>query len=241
VRDAAAGLALYRKGTLDMAQVPPRDIARVSSHADFHATGGLSAYYALPISGDARSLAATLNRDTLVQQAGMGLSALQGIVPPAVPDYVSSPPSIDASQDPAPTVDVVVPPHPGSAILALRRALRRQWSQAGTDPGARVRLRIVRATYLLPDPGVWLRLVLPQTGSTWFRSALASARRLTNDPVDRMDTYDTCERWALARAYVIPLAEDSVAYLLKPSVEGMQVTPLGVMPDNNNWSSAGVT
>lgn len=241
VRDVAAGLTLYRRGALDMAQVPARDIERVSSHADFHQSTGLSAYYALPISGDARRLAASLDRDALVQRAGLGLATLQGIVPPSVPDYVSTPPAIDAGTDPSDTslpVGIAVRRDSGPTILALKAALAGQWPRVST--AGRARVRIVRVSHLLPDPGVWLRVVLPQTRSSWFRWSLASANRLTNDPVDRMDTYDTCERWALTRGYVIPLAVDSVAYLVKPSVEGMQVTPVGMMPDNNNWSSAAV-
>jgi hypothetical protein len=128
----------------------------------------------------------------------------------------------------------------------VARALAHQWST--THAGSRLSkgsdqpdVTVVHATYMLPDPGVWLRLVLPQTGSRWYRDALAHARRLTNDPVTRMDIYDQCERWAIGKGFIIPLASSSLGYLIKPSVQSLQVTPLGIMPENNNWSLVDVT
>jgi hypothetical protein len=168
----------------------------------------------------------------------MGLSALDTIVPPSVPDYVSSPPTIQGPTG-DPTVTVAGSPSGDRVMRILARALTSELSRRSA--ASRVRLQLVYATHLLPDPGAWIRVALRRTHSSWLRRSLRAAGKLTNDPVDRMDTYNRCERWVLQQGYVIPLASTTVAYLIKPSVQGMQVTPTGIMPDNNNWALAGVT
>jgi hypothetical protein len=55
-----------------------------------------------------------------------------------------------------------------------------------------------------------------------------------------MDLYSRVEDWALQRGLLLPLASGTVAYLVKSSVQSLQVTPLGLMPDNNNWSTVTV-
>lgn len=242
VRDPSAGLALYRKGALDVAQVPPTDIARMSSNAELRQTNALAAYYAVPLSGSALSLAAGLDRNQLVQDAGMGLTALDTVVPPSVPDYVSSPPAIDpptGATASTPPVSILLSAPSDPVMQSLQRALGRQWRSTGAVTAARV--KIFEVTHLLPDPGDWIRIALPKTHSSWLRRSLRSARRLTNDPVDRMNVYDACERWVLQKGFVIPLATGSIAYLMKPAVQGLQVTPSGVMPENNNWALAVVS
>jgi hypothetical protein len=242
VRDYASGLSLYRKGSLDAARVPDVLSQSLSSHSDFHQSDGLDAYYALAAAGAARALAAVLDRDTLVQHTSAGLSALSGIVPPAIPDYVSSP----AGADPAPqggaagipAIRLEVPVHDPVAAQ-LRAALARQWPVARL--GGTV-IQLIHASYLLPDPGIWLRRLVPhRMQTTTYRSVLRRAARLTNDPVTRMSLYSEDEDWALQNGFVIPLASGSVSYLIKSRVQGLQVTPMGIMPDNNNWTSVEVS
>jgi ABC-type oligopeptide transport system substrate-binding subunit len=121
---------------------------------------------------------------------------------------------------------------------ALRRALIRQW---GPDTPTGTSLRLIHVWHSLPDPSLWLRLVLPHTTSTWYRRLLARAATLTNDPVTRMETYSRCETWALQQGLIIPLASGNVAYLIKPYVQNLQVTPMGLMPANNSWAAVSVS
>jgi hypothetical protein len=51
-----------------------------------------------------------------------------------------------------------------------------------------------------------------------------------------MSIYSQSENWAIAHGLVIPLASGNVGYLVKPSVQNLLVTPLGPMPENDNWS-----
>jgi hypothetical protein len=52
-----------------------------------------------------------------------------------------------------------------------------------------------------------------------------------------MAAYGRLETWALQRGVIVPLASGKLSYLTRPEVESLQVTPVGVMPDNNNWST----
>jgi hypothetical protein len=193
----------------------------------------------LPAAGDgAVLLAAHLNRDQLIRDSTSALSPLTEIVPPAVPDYVSSAPSVEAgTADGGVTarVELGSPWDPTAHLLG--RALGRQWSEAhrGTV------VRVVHLTSLLPDPAAWLRVVFQQTPSRWYRRIMAGSARLTTDPVTRMSAYSRAENWALEEGLVIPLASGNVAYLIKPRVQSLQVTPSGIMPANNSWASVSVT
>jgi hypothetical protein len=51
-----------------------------------------------------------------------------------------------------------------------------------------------------------------------------------------MALYGELESWVLSRGYVVPLVSGKIAYLMKPRLQGVQVTPLGIMPDNDNWA-----
>lgn len=246
VRGDDEALSLYRKNALDAARVPVEAQKGMAGHADFHQSNAPDGYYALPRGPSMTALAAKLDRDRLVRDAGFALSPLNTIVPPTVPDYVSSPPNLpdDPTSPPVRTVRITAPRDP--VARAVARALARQWPTAAG--GSRLNRRsnepdvtVVRASYVLPDPGVWLRLVLPQTRSSWYRASLRHADLLTNDPVSRMDIYDQCERWALEKGFVVPLASSSLGYLIKPAVQSLQVTPLGIMPENDNWSTVDVT
>jgi ABC-type transport system substrate-binding protein len=241
VRAAAAELDLYRKGDLDVASVLAEQIGRLSSHSDFHQAEALDAFYALPRGSGAVALTSNLDRARLIQDATPALTALASIVPPAVPDYISSVPTLDPGSSAAnlPRVSLQVAAPRDFALGALSRALYRQWPAAGRGRGTRVRL--IHASSLLPDPAVWLRLALSQTRSRWYRSILRRSMELTNDPVTRMSSYSRLENWAIEKALIIPLASSNVAYLIKPRVQGLQVTPVGIMPANDTWTSVSVT
>jgi ABC-type oligopeptide transport system substrate-binding subunit len=99
----------------------------------------------------------------------------------------------------------------------------------------------VHASFTLPDPSIWLHLVLPHTTSGWFRRLMTQAMGLTNDPVTRMSAYSREENWAIQQGLIIPLASGNYGYVIKSQVQGLQVTPLGVVPNNNNWSAVSVS
>lgn len=236
VRDAATGLALFRRGEIDAALIPNNQYRDLSTNSDFHSSPSLDAYYALP-SSPVPKIAGELNRDVLVQRVSPAILPLSSIVPPAVPDYVSSPPQLDPPGS-AVRVGVIRISRGNAMESALRGTLMRQW---GPLTPSTTHLRLIHVWRSLPDPSLWLRLVLPQTNSTWYRHLLAHAGTLTNDPVTRMATYSRCETWALQQGLIIPLASGSVAYLIKPSVQNLQVTPAGLMPANNSWATVSVS
>lgn len=243
VRSEAAALDLYKKGALDVALVPSDQYSTLSIRPDFHDSAALDGYYALPQSANGKLLAAHLDRGKLVQNLTPALSAMSTIVPPSVPDYDGSPPTLDGqsggtatSLDPTATVGLGAP---GDWALArLREALSSQW---GSTLRERDPVRLIHAQSPLPDPLVWLRLVFSQTNSLWYRRLLTHNSRLTNDPVSRMNGYSRAENWALARGLIIPLASGNIAYLIKPYVQNLQVTPLGIMPENNAWGFVSLT
>ncbi|GAC1469206.1 MAG: hypothetical protein PVSMB7_18200 [Chloroflexota bacterium] len=239
-RDDSVALAMYRKGTVDIAHVAPDGWDALRSRDDFHAHASLDAYWVIPTRTGAPWLASALNRDTLLTHLdAYGLSSSNSIVPPSVPDYESAPPAMDplpsATQG---TSDVhLFTPAPHDMLLQrLARSLSRQWH---TGPHG-VPVELVHVWRVLPDPLAWLRLVLPHTRSTWFRTLLQTSSSLTNDPVGRMSRYSTAETWALQEGLVIPLATGSTGYLIKPRVQGLQVSPLGLVPANNSWTSVSV-
>lgn len=240
VASAARGLELYHKGKLDAAKIPAADAAAMSGRPDFQQSDALEGYYAIP-SARGIELAAHINRDRLVHLIGPGLSSLDTLVPPAVPDYVSSSPNVDP-KEPARSFRRLgfrlrMVGAPGWTLTQLDAALGRQWPLAARGG---VPVYLVRVGYALPDPGQWLRMALGRTRSRWYAKTLRTASGLTNDPVTRMDLYSSAERWALTKGLVLPLASGSNCYLIGNAVEGLQVTPLGLMPANNSWSSVGV-
>lgn len=235
VSNRAQAVAMYRKGTLDVAPVPVDQWHTLSSRSDLQQSSGLGAYYALPESPTVGiALATALNRDSLVAAAGLGLTALQAIVPSAVPDYQASLPALDPQQAPAApmSIDLQVRNRDDTGARALAKALRNQWPASST--GSLV--QIVHAAFPIPDPAMWLRAASTNIHSAWFRAIVLRAGELTNDPVTRMNAYGRVENWAIAQGFVIPLAQESLGYLIRPSLEGLLVTPFGIMPDNNSWS-----
>jgi ABC-type transport system substrate-binding protein len=236
VRDAAAGVALYKRGEIDAALIPSGQYGDLAANPEFHSTPGLDAYYAVPSSA-APGLAARLSRDALVRRTSPALTPLPSIVPPAVPDYISSPPQFGTGVSRGHASSIAIS-RGNPTERALRRALMRQWGPL-TPSGTTV--RVIHVWHSLPDPSLWLHLVTPETASTWYRHLLARAGTLTNDPVTRMATYSRCETWALQQGLIIPLASGNIAYLIKPYVQNLQVTPMGLMPANNSWAAVSVS
>jgi hypothetical protein len=179
-----------------------------------------------------------LDRDELNRELAGPLVPLSTLVPPSVPDYVSSPPQVDAPPQTPIDVGKVWPDTPTNAAeVKLVHALNDQWK-----PTARGRqVPVIHRSFLLPDPGRWVSIALSQTSSTWFMRRLSKAQTLTDDPVSRMGDYGDLETWVLSQGYVIPLASGTIAFLVKSRVQGMQVTPLGIMPDNNSWPLVSVS
>lgn len=238
VTSAARAVSLFRHGALDVSPIPIDLVGRLIGRSDFHQSDALVAYYALAPPSMSPQLAARLDRDHLVKDASPALMALANIVPPPIPDYVSSSPAPDppAAGTRLERVSIRVPRPVDPLALALRHALSLQWPSA--RDGAPV--EIIRESQIVPDPGRWLTVALPQTSSRWYRSILSRARDLTNDPVSRMSLYSDGEGWALQHALVIPLAVGTTSDLIRSSVNGLQVTPMGLMPDNNNWALVSV-
>ncbi len=239
VRDAAQGLDLYRRGQLDAAWVAPDKMAQYSARSDYHSSDSLDAYYAVPPSSAGVWMASVLDRSALIQKLGPGLSSLQSIVPPAVPDYVSTPPSFASPKTPGPPTDLRFRiAQPGNRVsLAIRSALQ---SQIGAVSHAGSTVWIIHADFLLPDPGRWLG-ILWSSAPHWYRNSVEQANALTNDPVSRMSTYSDTESWALAHGRIVPLASGNLAWLTRPVLGGMDVTPVGLMPANNTWSLVNLT
>ncbi len=236
VYSTAAGLNLFHKGAIDAAAVPDGQFGKLAVSSIFHSNPGLNGYYVVPVGiGGDPALEANLNRTALVNVAWPELAPMDSIVPPAVPDYVPAPPQLSPAAIDPPTIGI----HRGDIIeRSLRDALYRQW---GRPRSSNSKVRLIHAFNGLPDPAAWLRLALPHTRSRWYRHLLARAATLTNDPVTRMSGYSRAETWALRQGLVIPLANDTVAYLIKLSIQNLQVTPVGLMPANNNWATVDVS
>jgi ABC-type transport system substrate-binding protein len=242
VRDAAASLPLYRKDSVDVAAVPPPSVPGYAGHSDFHQSNGLDAYYVEAPPADAPALSAALNRARLIQGLQPSLIALTAVVPPAVPDYVpATSPQSTADPGAGAAMHLQVAAPRGVTGQRLRDALLREWRAIRVPDATPTRVRVVHATDLLPTPDVWLKRLASRTSSPWYRYELREAGQLTNDPVARMGIYQVCEEWALGHGLVIPIASGTVSYLIKPSVQDLQVTPLGIMPDNNSWQAVSVT
>ncbi len=237
VQDEDRALDAYRKGAIDAAYIAPQDFRVWSRRSDFHSTPGLTGYYAVP-SAAARSSWNGLDRTRLVQGFSGALTPLTSVVPPTVPDYVPATVS-SAASDTGPDIAI----HPADSrdpvLRQLSTALSAQFASGSRD-SSDVAI-VTRHTYLLPVPGVWLSMVLPHTSSVWFRHDLEATSNLTNDPVRRMSIYSKIEQWALNKRFVVPLANTSVGYAVKPSVSGLQVTAFGLMPDNGSWNTVQVS
>ena len=234
VRNAAAGIELYRKGLVDAAWVPPSKMPAYAGHSEFNSATSLDGYYAVSPGRAGTQLAAALDRTRLLHGLEPGLVPLLSVVPPSVPDYVSSPPSVDAASAGAPATPIRLRVAQARDTLSqrLRIALSRQWR---SDSIAGQSVWIVHATFLLPDPGRWLAIIAGQA-PRWYLNQLAFTNTLTNDPVSRMSAYSDAENWALTKGIIVPLATGTLGYLVRPSLQGLDVTPVGLMPANNNWT-----
>jgi hypothetical protein len=129
-------------------------------------------------------------------------------------------------------VHLMVGGRPNSTETSLTRALERQWRYTPNGPP----VSIVHRSFVLPDPGHWLGQAVAQTHSRWARNRVSKAGELTQDPVARMSSYSDVEAWLLNTGTVIPLASGKIGIYLKSRVSSLQITPLGIMPENNSWS-----
>lgn len=230
VVDQKQGVELYRRGHLDTAIVPDDQYAALSRRTDFVQTDGLDTYDAIPARGGV-ALSQDLDRSQLLSSIP-SLAPLVDLVPPAVPDYVASPPATVSRAKDSLRVRLISSSTQDGDLALLRNGLAHRWKISKRG----IRVRLVHLQFALPEPGRWLLAALGETKSGWYRGLLRRAGKLTNDPVSRMNLYSQAENWALSRGLVIPLASGHVAYLIRSSVQNLQVTPLGPMPANNNWT-----
>jgi hypothetical protein len=158
---------------------------------------------------------------------------MTGLVPPSIPDYVGASASIDTSVRRLPRLgEVRIAPPANAAESTIVRALSALWKPRHGAPTVWIK----HASFLMPDPGRWIGLAATRTSSGWFHRKLATAGTLTLDPVSRMAIYDALESYALSRGLLVPIGSGNIGYLVKPRVQTLEVTPLGLMPENNSWA-----
>lgn len=232
IRRAAAALALYKRGLLDVTRVTTDRYAALRASPDFRTSPALDAYYALPAPGVRRRVSRELNRSALDRRLPASVTDLITLVPPAVPDYVSPIARTDPASAERIAARIVVPRRLSAEGVGVMAALRAQTRQS---PGAPA-VQIAHLSYQLPDPSRWLAVGLAGPSRVAALRRLRRAERLTQDPVARMTLYGEMERGILAQGSVVPLASGTVAYLIKPQVQSLEVTPLGLMPENSNWT-----
>lgn len=233
VRDAVDAFQRYNRGEIDAVEVPTQEWTRSQNRTDFHRSDAFDAFYAIPLTLPAPAPLTLVDRQKLLETVSPELVPLAGIVPPAVPDYVSSSQAPVVSDIPVNRLAIRVQSSGDKTLGALQRALTLQVGPHRSGPP----VLLVHQWHTIADPGLWLSGVAPFIRSRWFGATIARADGLTNDPVARMDLYNEVENWVLQRGAVVPLASGSTAYLVRPNIQGMQVTPMGLMPDNNNWAA----
>lgn len=232
VSSYARGLQLYHAGGLDAAQVPFSDYNSVSQRTDFYSSPALDAFYAVPHGNDA-ALRAAINPDTLATDVGYAVDPLSGIVPPAVPDYQSSTLSATPTGATAASrVDLTLADPTDPELRAVRAALERQ---IAVSPSGR-HITLEHVWRMLADPTRWLSLSPDVTRSHWYSSVVRQGMRMTFDQVDRMGLYQSAEAWTVQRGAIVPLLSGRVGYLVKSSLENVEVTPEGLMPANADWT-----
>ncbi|MGH2447292.1 MAG: ABC transporter substrate-binding protein [Chloroflexota bacterium] len=226
----ASAVSLYRRGKVDVAPVPVGQFS-LSHRSDFHMSAAPVAFYLFPRQ-PMPGLDYRLNYGSLVD-ANVALTPLRGIVPPVVPDYVSN--ARAASKSTGYPGGVTV--HLAHSDAAGRFLAARVEAQLGAGDHQVVLREVTR---LRPDPEVWLRLSRSNSQGRVARM-LRRADRLSLEPVDRMDLYADAERSVLQTGTIVPLASLNLAYLIKPAVQGLNVTPFGLMPDDNNWTNVSLS
>jgi hypothetical protein len=238
VASPARALELYRKNALDAALVPATSFALEAGSDEFHTSPSLDAYYALAPAAAGSALNLALSGSNGSNTLSPSIAQMTGLIPPSIPDYVSSSTPFPSAARRISALGHIVPTPPvDPAEMDLARELTRYWKPRSDAPV----VRIVHASFLLPDPGRWISLALPRTRSRWFRYELKTANTLTLDPVSRMGIYNTLETWVLRHGYLVPLASGTIGFVIKPRVQSLQVTPVGLMPENNNWTVVSVS
>jgi hypothetical protein len=233
VPSVARALDLYRKNDLDAALVPAGAMASNSTRSDFHTSPSLDAYYAVAPESAGPALDALLASRSDQLDLSPVVKSMTGLVPPSIPDYVGASASIDTSVRRLPRLgEVRIAPPANAAESTIVRALSALWKPRHGAPTVWIK----HASFLMPDPGRWIGLAATRTSSGWFHRKLATAGTLTLDPVSRMAIYDALESYALSRGLLVPIGSGNIGYLVKPRVQTLEVTPLGLMPENNSWA-----
>ena len=72
-----------------------------------------------------------------------------------------------------------------------------------------------------------------------FARKLATAQRVnvTNGLGNEITDYEQAETMLLQRALVVPLGVQKAGYLVSPHVDGLNATPLGLQPSDENWTT----
>jgi ABC-type oligopeptide transport system substrate-binding subunit len=232
------GLDLYRRNGLDAAAVPPEALAADNTRSDFHTSPALDAYYAIAPRSAGPALDDLLSATSQDVHLSPVVSSMTGLVPPSIPDYVGASTTIDTTVKHLPALGQVrIAPPADAAEKTIEQSLSTMWTPHANGPTVWIK----HASFLLPDPGRWIGLASTRTTSRWFHSQLATAETLTLDPVTRMQIYNNLENYALSRGLLVPIASGNVGYLVKPRVQTLEITPLGLMPENNNWAIVSVS
>jgi ABC-type oligopeptide transport system substrate-binding subunit len=253
VSSSAHEYALYRKHRLDATAVPATNYAAASTRPGFSSTDTGVSYYV-----DASSLKSMAERVALDQsldrpalaRSNSSIDALTTIVPPVVPDYPASP---DPNQyEPASSqaaltnispIEVAIPSRLSTTLLGSW--LNKSW----TDASERVRIgrvgsvRVFSSSELLPDPTLWLKAagkaLSDPAARTTYQSMLSRANRIegTDNVLNQYAAYNRAEDYLLRHALIIPLGVKKQGYLISPRVNGLVATPIGLQPQDENWSS----
>jgi ABC-type oligopeptide transport system substrate-binding subunit len=248
--------ALYKHHRLDATSVPPSRYASASSRPGFSSADTGQAYYVDASGLGSRTERVALDQAldrSLLSRPASSLDALSTIVPPVVPDYPASsdPNQFDLSSAQAvlaqsPAIPVKMPD--GMAAGSLAAWLKGSWSA----PGRAVRftpngtVRVFSMAQVLPDPTPWLtvagRSLVNRAAQTTFQTMLADANGIegSDNVLNQYAAYNRAEDYLLRNALIIPLGVQKQGYLISPMVSGLGATPIGLEPQNQNWSSVAV-
>ena len=248
--------ALYQHRRLDATAVPPAHYASASTKPGFSSTDTGKAYYVdasgLSSRSERLALDQSLDRSSLSRPASY-FDPLSTVVPPVVPDY---PASSDPNQyDPAVArtalahvtpIDVTMPD--GMAATDLGSWLQKSWSSPNRTvrfrPGGSV--RVFSSSQVLPDPDLWLTVagdsLVAGSDRKKYRGMLATANGIegTDNVLAQYGAFNRAEEFLLRNALIIPLGVQERGYLISPRVSGLWATPIGLAPQNLNWSSVTV-
>jgi hypothetical protein len=134
------------------------------------------------------------------------------------------------------------------AAGSLGTWLRNAWS---VSPGSvhftpHGKVKVFSASHFLPDPALWLTVagdsLVDPRARKHFASLLAEANSIegSDNVLNQYAAYNRVEAYLLKNALIIPLGVQKQGYLISPRVSGLGATPIGLEPQNQNWSSVTV-